>query len=60
MPNVVFPLDSNKKFTDQAIVGHNRWHPDVPAQVRPGGRTFAAGSLHLARHRVINQSALSQ
>ena len=31
-----------------------------PAQVRPGGRTFGAGSLHLARHRVINQSALSQ
>src|SRR2546430_14567089 len=38
MPQVVFPLDSNKKFTDQAIVGHNRWHPDIPAQVqvKPG------------------------
>ena len=32
MPKVVFPLDSSKKFTDQAIVGHNRWHPDIPAQ----------------------------
>ncbi|GEL16526.1 formamidase [Pseudonocardia asaccharolytica] len=38
MPEVVFPLDSNKKFTDQQIVGHNRWHPDIPAQVqvKPG------------------------
>jgi formamidase len=38
MPQKVFPLDSSKKFTDQQIVGHNRWHPDVPAQVhvRPG------------------------
>ena len=34
MPEVVFPLDSRKKFTEQPIVGHNRWHPDVPAQVR--------------------------
>ena len=38
MPEVVFPLDSMKKFTEQRIVGHNRWHPDIPAlvQVRPG------------------------
>ncbi|SFN18333.1 formamidase [Pseudonocardia ammonioxydans] len=34
MPEVVFPLDSRKRFTEQPIVGHNRWHPDVPAQVR--------------------------
>ena len=34
MPQVVFPLDSSKKFTDQKIVGHNRWHPDIPAQVK--------------------------
>ena len=33
MPKVVFPLDSTKKFTEQQIVGHNRWHPDIPAQV---------------------------
>jgi formamidase len=38
MPQKVFPLDSSKKFTDQQIVGHNRWHPDIPAQVhvKPG------------------------
>ncbi|MGE3288572.1 MAG: formamidase [Pseudonocardia sp.] len=38
MPEVVFPLDSTKSFTDQQIVGHNRWHPDIPArvQVKPG------------------------
>jgi formamidase len=33
MPEVVFPLDSSKKFTDQVKLGHNRWHPDIPAQV---------------------------
>ncbi|WP_127782026.1 formamidase [Rhodococcus sp. X156] len=38
MPELVFPLDSSKPFTDQQIVGHNRWHPDIPAavQVKPG------------------------
>ncbi len=38
MPQVVYPLDSTKSFTDQQYVGHNRWHPDIPANVtvRPG------------------------
>ncbi|MCG2620910.1 acetamidase/formamidase family protein [Arthrobacter sp. I2-34] len=38
MPDVIFPLDSNKKFEDQELVGHNRWHPDIPAvaTVKPG------------------------
>lgn len=38
MPQNVYPLDSTKRFTDQQYVGHNRWHPDVPANVtvRPG------------------------
>ncbi len=38
MPKVVYPLDSTKSFTDQQYVGHNRWHPDVPANVmvKPG------------------------
>jgi len=54
MPNVVFPLDSSKKFSDQQIVGHNRWHPDIPAQVRvkPGDvfrvhcREWFDGAIH--------------
>ena len=38
MPQVVFPLDSTRPFTDQRYVGHNRWHPDIPANVmvKPG------------------------
>ena len=38
MPKNLFPLDNTKKFTDQRHVGHNRWHPDVPANVsvKPG------------------------
>ncbi|MBD8044661.1 acetamidase/formamidase family protein [Arthrobacter sp. Sa2BUA2] len=38
MPQVVFPLDSSKKFEDQEKLGHNRWHPEIPpvAVVKPG------------------------
>ena len=38
MPELIFPLDSTKTFTDQERVGHNRWHPDIPAAVtvKPG------------------------
>ena len=38
MPKNLFPLDNTKKFTDQKHVGHNRWHPDIPAAVtvKPG------------------------
>ncbi|MET1153992.1 formamidase [Arthrobacter sp.] len=38
MPEVIFPLDSTKKFEDQEKVGHNRWHPEIPpvATVKPG------------------------
>jgi formamidase len=54
VPKVVFPLDSTKRFTDQAVVGHNRWHPDIPAQVhvRPGDvfrvdcREWFDGAIH--------------
>jgi len=54
MPQVVFPLDSQKKFTEQRIVGHNRWHPDIPAlvHVKPGDsfrvhcREWFDGAIH--------------
>jgi len=54
MPEVIFPLDSSKKFTDQKYVGHNRWHPDIPANVtvRPGQvfrvhcREWFDGAIH--------------
>jgi formamidase len=38
MPDVVFSVDQTKSMRDQAVPGHNRWHPDVPpaASVRPG------------------------
>ncbi|WP_405096079.1 formamidase [Micromonospora sp. NBC_01412] len=41
MPELLFPLDSSRRFTDQEKIGHNRWHPDIPpvATVRPG-QTF--------------------
>jgi formamidase len=54
MPEVIFPLDSTKKFTDQEKVGHNRWHPDIPpvATIRPGQsvrvhcREWFDGAIH--------------
>ncbi|MGE2835125.1 formamidase [Mycobacterium sp. SMC-4] len=38
MPDVVFPLDPDKRFDEQDLLGHTRWHPDIPpvATVRRG------------------------
>jgi formamidase len=38
MPDVVFSVDQARSMRDQAVPGHNRWHPDIPAAatVRPG------------------------
>ena len=38
MPDVVFSVDQGKSMREQAVPGHNRWHPDIPmaAMVRPG------------------------
>src|SRR5215217_7201499 len=38
MPEVVFSVEQGKSMRDQAVPGHNRWHPDVPVatMVRPG------------------------
>ncbi len=38
MPEVVFSVDQSKSMADQAVPGHNRWHPDIPpaASVAPG------------------------
>lgn len=33
MPDIVFPVDHSKAFAEQEIVGHNRWHPDIPPAV---------------------------
>jgi len=54
VPELLFPLDSTKRFTDQEKVGHNRWHPDIPpvATVRPGQsfrvhcREWFDGAIH--------------
>jgi formamidase len=38
MPKTIFPINVNKPFTEQELVGHNRWHPDIPSvvSVNPG------------------------
>jgi len=33
MPDIVFSVDQAKSMRDQAVPGHNRWHPDIPAAV---------------------------
>ncbi len=41
MPDVVFSVDQTKSMRDQAVPGHNRWHPDIPEAVRvKPGDTF--------------------
>ncbi|MGB8406013.1 MAG: formamidase [Mycobacterium sp.] len=54
MPELLFPLDSTKKFTEQPLIGHNRWHPDIPpaVTVKPGDsfrahcREWFDGAIH--------------
>ncbi|MEU3166106.1 formamidase [Streptosporangium sp. NPDC006930] len=54
MPELIFPLDSSRRFTDQAKIGHNRWHPEIPpvARVKPGDsfrvhcREWFDGAIH--------------
>jgi formamidase len=38
MVNILYHIDLDKPFDQQAIVGHNRWHPDIPSvlSVKPG------------------------
>ncbi|GAJ99598.1 formamidase [Geomicrobium sp. JCM 19055] len=38
MPETRFKVDLTKKMDKQAVPGHNRWHPDIPAafSVNPG------------------------
>ena len=38
MPQVLFKVDLTKPMSEQEVVGHNRWHPDIPAivSVNPG------------------------
>ena len=31
MPEIAFEVDQSKSMTEQAVPGHNRWHPDIPA-----------------------------
>jgi len=38
MPDLIFPLVSDRPFEEQEKIGHNRWHPEIPpvATVKPG------------------------
>ncbi|MFB4159564.1 formamidase [Geomicrobium sp. JSM 1781026] len=38
MPKTLFSVNLSKKMDKQAVPGHNRWHPDIPAafSVNPG------------------------
>ena len=41
MPEVIFSVDRDLSvpMSEQAMPGHNRWHPDIPpvATIDPGG-----------------------
>ena len=49
MPKKIFPINIKKPFTEQELVGHNRWHPDIPAVV----------SVNPALDRWLNECRLS-
>ena len=38
MPKTLFRVNLNKPMGEQELVGHNRWHPDIPSvvSVNPG------------------------
>lgn len=38
MPETLFKVNLDKPMTEQEVLGHNRWHPDIPAvtSVNPG------------------------
>ena len=38
MPKTIFPINLSKPMAEQELVGHNRWHPEVPpvVSVNPG------------------------
>lgn len=54
MPEVKFRVDQSRRFAEQEVRGHNRWHPDIPAavSVRPGEefrvecREWFDGTIH--------------
>ena len=31
MPKTIFPINLKKPMAEQELVGHNRWHPDIPS-----------------------------
>jgi formamidase len=33
MPKTLFPINLKKRMGEQELVGHNRWHPDIPSAV---------------------------
>ena len=35
MPDVVFSVDQARSMRDQAVPGHNRWHPDIHLPLLP-------------------------
>jgi formamidase len=38
MTKVLFKVELRKRMSEQDVVGHNRWHPEIPAvaSVKPG------------------------
>ncbi|MHC3003892.1 formamidase [Gordonia metallireducens] len=55
MPDVIFPVDHAKPFRAQELVGHNRWHPEIPpvATVR-SGQSFRVESKEWFDGTILN------
>jgi formamidase len=58
VPEVLFPIDPTRSRHDQQLPGHNRWHPDIPAQaaVKPGS-TFRLECLDWTDGQIANDDS---
>ena len=60
MPEVVFSVDQSKSMRDQAVPGHNRWHPDIPAAAIGRARQRVPGRVPGVDRRAARQQRLRQ
>ena len=58
MPEHVFTLDPDTTFDQQAVLGHNRWHPEIPPVATLGlGQSYRIDCRIWFDHAVKNDES---
>jgi formamidase len=58
MPQTLFHVDPTKSMTEQELPGHNRWHPDIPAEIAvPLGHDFRVECLEWTDGQILNNDS---